>query len=790
MKKVASLLVFLLLLPGCLGFFEKNDERNSQPTEGGVIPLPNYNTVQRSSPKLQTYAGCAPLLEDLRKSFGDEARAILEDQRDHWNGYYAYGHRQNDILDMGIPELAMADEAATSSNTASQSKSPGMSSNEVKSLIEGEDFSGTNNQEAGVDEADFIKTDGNNIYVLNAGHLFILGVPEFGSIEHSANISIEGEPTQMLMSGNRIVVASMVHPWTLSEGDSLRTSMLLQEEEENWRWETFTKLTLVDIENRSDPIINREIYIEGDLLTGREFNGTVRMITHGWIDIPYLKSWVELADWDAYWSANDDEKKSMWNRAIDYTILDNEDTLSKLEINDMVPRIYERTDNGSIDVKSYGDDDCKGFAGAKDASSRGVTSILSIDLNQTELSFTADHIRTNWPQIYASGDLLVLSEKTNEWWWYWGNQNEKETTNLHTFDISVSGQTTYVASGRINGTILNQFSLSEHEEILRVASTTGQWGRWWLENPEPIQNHVICLEIAIDGAGEKYLSEIGHLGGIAKNENIWSARFVGDRAYIVTFRQTDPLWTIDLSDPQNPSIFGELKVPGVSTYIHPLSDGNHLLTIGFPGGDDGLGLDWSTTQISLFDISNVSDPKLAKALPLTPGYTDSNCLQIRWCGWQWSNSEATYEHKAFTYWEASSLLAVPISTSRWTYDEVEINGKTYANYGYEYVSKLMMIDVNASEGNLAVQGNINHSGHFGKDGLTSTWWGGDISIRRSIFMGNYIYAFSDAAVTVHWTENLTQTDEIKLPGKVSTSIYRESIEPVMATTSSSPNNDE
>ena len=93
-----------------------------------------------------------------------------------------------------------------------------------------------------------------------------------------------------------------------------------------------------------------------------------------------------------------------------------------------------------------------------------------------------------------------------------------------------------------------------------------------------------------------------HSRGIADGERIWSARFIGDRAYLVTFETIDPLWVLDLSDPTSPIILGELEVPGVSTYIHPVDD-NTLLTIGIGPGDDGLGLDWSMTQISLFDVS-------------------------------------------------------------------------------------------------------------------------------------------------------------------------------------------
>ncbi len=197
----------------------------------------------------------------------------------------------------------------------------------------------------------------------------------------------------------------------------------------------------------------------------------------------------------------------------------------------------------------------------------------------------------------------------------------------------------------------------------------------------------------------------------------------------------DPLWTIDLSDPTNPTILGELHIPGVSTYIHPLPNGD-LLTIGMPGGEDGLGLDWSMTQLSLFNLSDLTNPTLADTQQLTPAYVDDDCTSIRYCGWSWSYSEATYEHKAFTYWEPAGLLAVPLSTHRYVYDTIEIDGRTYSYSGYEYVSKLMLIDVDMENRTLSMHGEIDHSSFYNDDNGVSGWWSGDSNVRRSVFMAD------------------------------------------------------
>jgi len=223
----------------------------------------------------------------------------------------------------------------------------------------------------------------------------------------------------------------------------------------------------------------------------------------------------------------------------------------------------------------------------------------------------------------------------------------------------------------------------------------------------------------------------------------------------------DPLWVIDLSDPTNPNVLGELEIPGVSTYIHPV-DEDTLLTIGIGPGEDGLGLDWSITQVSLFDVSNPEYPVLMDVQPLSPAYVDEQCEDIRSCGWSWSWSEASYEHKAFTYWAPENLLAVPLSTYRQTYDIVEENGEEYYHWNYEFISLLQLVNVDVENGSLSIHGAVNHSAFYDDD--DGYWWGGQTNIRRSIFMGDYIYSFSGAGAAVHRTEDLEMIVELDLPG--------------------------
>ena len=166
------------------------------------------------------------------------------------------------------------------------------------------------------------------------------------------------------------------------------------------------------------------------------------------------------------------------------------------------------------------------------------------------------------------------------------------------------------------------------------------------------------------------------------------------------------------------------------------------------------------TQISLFDVSDPTNPTLADSLPLSPAYTDENCDDVRTCGWSWSWSEATYEHKAFTYWAPENLLAVPLSTYRYTYD---VDG----GYGYEYVSMLKLVNVDAENLSLSEHGEVDHSPFYNNDDSDVHWWFSySTNIRRSIFMGDYVYAFSALGVTIHSTSDLTPIQELDIPGHV------------------------
>jgi len=316
----------------------------------------------------------------------------------------------------------------------------------------------------------------------------------------------------------------------------------------------------------------------------------------------------------------------------------NKQALEPLTLEDMLPSWWEIIDD---------QEDPKGllvtevdFYHPEEPGGGSIVTVMTISMDDPTQPVQSAGIVADVHQIYASTRALYLTATR----WYntvpipaddinlASSAAYDQTTIIHKFDLTRK-KVVHSGSGRAKGRILNQFSLGEHEDVLRIATTTGET---WQGTS---QNHVFCLD-----EGEKGLKVIGKIENIAPGERIYAARFIGKRGFLVTFVQVDPLFTLDLSDPTNPRIAGELKVPGYSDYIHLLGD-NHLLTIGRDVKVEGSAMYFQGLRLSIFDITNFAKPEPAhKAL----------------IGDRMTYSEALYNHKAFTFWAENNLLAFPV----------------------------------------------------------------------------------------------------------------------------------
>ena len=207
-------------------------------------------------------------------------------------------------------------------------------------------------------------------------------------------------------------------------------------------------------------------------------------------------------------------------------------------------------------------------------------------------------------------------------------------------------------SGAVAGDVRDQFSFSEYDGHLRVITTTGES---WDESSETF------VRVLREGDGE--LREVGSVGDMGNGEAVQSVRMIGDVGYVVTFRQVDPFYTLDLSDPENPKVVGELKIPGFSSYLHPIGNGR-VLGVGSDGTDDGF---ITGSKVSIFDVSDPADPQEVAIWSAPDGWTD--------VGW---------DHRSFLWWEAEQLAVVPVQiwSEGWAGAVVlKVEGNEFVNEG-------------------------------------------------------------------------------------------------------------
>jgi uncharacterized secreted protein with C-terminal beta-propeller domain len=193
-----------------------------------------------------------------------------------------------------------------------------------------------------------------------------------------------------------------------------------------------------------------------------------------------------------------------------------------------------------------------------------------------------------------------------------------------------------VASGEVSGRVIGQYALSEHEGVLRVATTNDEL---WSAGASTSSESKVTTLAERDGE----LVELGSVGGLGKGEQIYAVRYLGDTAYVVTFRQTDPLYVLDLSDAANPREVGELKITGYSSYLHPLG-AERLVGVGQEATEEGRTIGM---QVSLFDTSD----------PSAPTKLDGEVLRNTW-------SDAEWDPHAFLSWEPTSQVMLPVSGDR------------------------------------------------------------------------------------------------------------------------------
>jgi hypothetical protein len=510
-------------------------------------------------------------------------------------------------------------------------------------------FSDTNVQVEGVDEPDVVKTDGERILAVAEGRLHLASATDNRLVD-SLTLPDGMYGAELLLAGDRALVIAPngdvgIEPF--AEGDdapAVDRSLVPP---------TGTLVAQVDIEGGTLTLSDTFV-LDGTYVSARMTGDVARLVLHA--DPQQRLPFVAPA--------------TPTEQAEEAARQHNQQVVEDAAPEDFLPAWTRLGADGQLADEGP-------LLGCEDAhapntfSGFGMVTVVSVDVSEGLAgglaSANGTGVLAGGQTVYASPDHLYVAAP--EWVdWQALPETDREIaaeihgTDIHRFDISDPGAAAYDMSGHVDGTLLNQFAMDEHDGNLRVATTTGSP---WVEGQGESESHVVVL-----APGDGALTEVGRVSGLGRGESIHSVRFMGDVGYVVTFEQTDPLYTVDLSDPAAPAVVGELKIVGYSAYLHPVGDGL-LVGVGQDATDEGRTLG---TQVSLFDVSDPAAPaQVAKA-------TLPN-----------ASSSAEWDHRAFLWWADDGLVAVPVSA----YDAAPFEGVV----GYT-------VDVEA--GTIAERGRVSH----------------------------------------------------------------------------------
>jgi inhibitor of cysteine peptidase len=551
-------------------------------------------------------------------------------------------------------------------------------SGEKSSSESANDVSETNVQVQGVDEADIIKSDGKHIYQAEQNSVRIIEAGSGGKMKLLSTITYDQSfsPYQLFLDDQKLVVIGYQYhdfprPYDEVAKDSKIAPMMQS-----------TKVIVYNMKNPAKPAVIRELELEGSYVSARKVEGVVYLITSHYPD---------------FWLLDD-------NREIDIR-----------------PKYSDTASGPNKKTISY--DDIKYFPESREPN---YTMIAAFDLDQPKKEAAITTYLGSGNQVYMSKDNLYLAISN-----YTGQRLEERgivapDTDIHKF--SVEGmKVEFNSTASVPGMVLNQFSMDEHNGHFRLVTTKGY--AW--DETRPSANHLYILD--------ENLKLSGKIEGLARGERIYSARFMGDRIYMVTFKETDPLFVIEASDPANPKVLGELKIPGFSNYLHPY-DENHIIGFGQDtklvaekGSNSGPRVITNGVKISMFDVSDMSNPK-------------EKFTEI--IGGMGTHSPLNYDHKALLFNKNKNLFAFPITVYRNSekneYEQIfEFQGAFIYNIdpanGFKLKSKITHIT--------------------GQMPVYEEW---NSSIQRLLYIGDTLYALSPAKITSHDLRTYEKMGELKL----------------------------
>ncbi len=644
----------------------------------GEVPAPVQKSVA-----LQRAASCQDLTQNVQDAAVRQMRLQLEDQKSNndWGGpMYAGG-------------------GATPSAAGAPSS-----------------YSTTNTQVAGVDEADFVKNDGTRIFVLSGTRLFTAKSWPPADLAVAGKLDLEGWPGSMFLDQNQVAVISSIWAQPTGGGSFSPNGGGVCGFGAMCGWgSTTTKITVVDVSDLSNPKVTSEVYLPGSPQGARRVGSSVRLVLSDNVRWPDQLRWWPDYDPAVY------QDKAKLAQAIDTLENTNEALIRATPLSQWFPDGKRKLPDGTVLELGY---QCSDFYVANSPERLGLVTIATLDLSHLDRGVGRSSIVGEAGVLYATQAHLYVASRH---WWWWASEGQRDWTYVHEFDLSSPDRAGYLGSGGVEGTVGDSFAMDEKKGFLRIATSTSTWTR----DPKggfhgDAGSRLAVLAPAAGGV----LELVGELPELVKGERLTAMRFLGDRGFAVTFRNVDPLATLDLSDPTHPRKVAELTLPGFSTFLQPI-DSTHLLAIGEDVPLDTAGHpDWSkrVVSLSLFDIGDLAQPRrTAQSL----------------IGTSSAYSEALWDHHAFNWYRPDpakpGLLAIPFSdwknTTPW-YDG--------------FISDVRVYSVDPA-GSIAAVGALGMNELYIQQGSGDWSWFYRPWVRRSVMAtdqqgSTFVYAVSDAGL--------------------------------------------
>ena len=547
-----------------------------------------------------------------------------------------------------VPLRAVAPNPEAVRSDARESSAPiATPSSDSSNSLGTKNASGTNLQESDVDESDIIKHNGKDVFYIGEtnGRREHINVTSFENlaknekkIVNKISFSDERHINSFYLTDNKLVVLSMMYPnYIKYENGDVEEDTSIQ-----------SKKSLIDIFDVSDIKNIKKVAnyaIDGSFKDSRVVGDNLYVINSfsPKYSITYPKEYLTLpTTCEAYFTERRSYSQENYVKYAEcYNIQKDNDRYYRynydkpiIHITDLLPEIEgsNLSDDTLITPERL-------YASAKQNQATNITTVSNFSISTAAYLKSTSFIGESSVE-YASSNALYMVSYGYPFYYDFNNYRSRSMIYKFDFDEDVS----YKAVGSVYGTTLNQFSLSEHNNILRIATTEGfSWGQ------NGTKNSLYTLK---ENSG--LLSIEGVLSGLGKEgESIKSVRFMGTKAYLVTFKTTDPLYTIDLSNPKSPKKMGELEVNGYSAYLHPIGE-NKLLGIGQDTDENGRrkGL-----KIELFDISDFEHPTSVDSILLEKG----------------SSSELEYNHKALAFRTSDNLFSFPYQVYNYQINDIEEN---------------------------------------------------------------------------------------------------------------------